>query len=57
MHERAWKAMRNLAKALWQSDSSPEIMEELVNLRERDAALNYGRHQHVEKLHENPRPW
>ena len=32
VHERARKAMRNMAKALWPSDSPPEIMEELVNL-------------------------
>ena len=32
MHERAQKAMRNMDKALWPSDSPPEIMEELVNL-------------------------
>ena len=32
VHERARKAMRNMAKALWPSDSPPGIMEELVNL-------------------------
>ena len=32
MHERARKAMRNIAKALWPADSTPGSMEELVNL-------------------------
>ena len=32
VHERAWKAMRNMAKALWPSDSPPGSMEELMNL-------------------------
>ena len=32
VHERARKAMRNMAKALWPSDSPPGSMEELVNL-------------------------
>ena len=32
VHVQAWKAMRNMAKSLWPSDSPPEIMEELVNL-------------------------
>ena len=30
--ERARKAMRNIAKALWPADSPPGSMEELVNL-------------------------
>ena len=32
VHERARKAMRNMAKALWPSDSPPGMMEELANL-------------------------
>ena len=32
VHERARKAMRNIAKALWPADSPPGSMEELVNL-------------------------
>ena len=32
VHERSWRVMRNMAKALWPSDSHPEIMEELVQL-------------------------
>ena len=32
VHERARKAMRNIAKALWPADSPPRSMEELVNL-------------------------
>ena len=32
VHERAGKAMRNMAKALWPSDPPPASMEELVNL-------------------------
>ena len=32
IHERARKAMRNIAKALWPADSPPGSMEELVNL-------------------------
>jgi hypothetical protein len=32
VHERARKAMRNMAKALWPADSPPGSMEELVNL-------------------------
>jgi hypothetical protein len=31
VHERARKAMRNMAKALWPADSPPGSMEELVN--------------------------
>ena len=32
VHERAWKAMRSMAKALWPSDAPPESMEGLANL-------------------------
>ena len=32
IHARARKAMRNIAKALWQADSPLGSMEELVNL-------------------------
>ena len=32
VHERARKALRNMAKALWPSDPPPGSMEELVNL-------------------------
>ena len=32
VHERARKAMRNIAKALWPTNSPPGCMEELVNL-------------------------
>jgi hypothetical protein len=32
VHERARKAMRNMAKALWPSDAPPESMEGLANL-------------------------
>ena len=32
VHEQARKAMRNMAKALWPSDSPPGMMEELANL-------------------------
>ncbi|XBI59581.1 hypothetical protein VPH35_040615 [Triticum aestivum] len=32
VHDRAWKAMRSIAKALWPSASPPESMEELVEL-------------------------
>ena len=32
VHERARKAMRNMAKALWPSNSPPGSMDELVNL-------------------------
>ena len=32
VHERARKAMRNMAKALWPSDSPPGLMGELAEL-------------------------
>ena len=32
VHDRARKAIRSIAKALWPSDSPPGSMEELVNL-------------------------
>ena len=32
VHERARKAMRNIAKALWLADSPPGSMEDIVNL-------------------------
>ena len=32
LHERAWRAMKNMAKALWPSDVPPESMEGLVDL-------------------------
>ncbi|XBH68617.1 hypothetical protein VPH35_096722 [Triticum aestivum] len=32
LHERAWQAMRSVAKALWPSASPPGSMEELVKL-------------------------
>ena len=32
LHERARKAMKNMAKALWPSDAPPESMEGLANL-------------------------
>jgi len=32
VHERAWMAMRNIAKALWSADSPPGSMEDLMNL-------------------------
>ena len=41
VHERARKAMRNIAKALWVSDSPPGSMEELVNLF-KGACLRFG---------------
>ena len=32
LHKHAWKAMKNMAKALWPSDVPPERMEGLANL-------------------------
>ena len=32
LHERAWKAMKNMAKALWPSDVPPESMVGLADL-------------------------
>ena len=32
VHERAWKAMKSMVKALWPSDAPPESMEGFVNL-------------------------
>jgi len=32
LHERARKAMKNMAKALWPSDATPESMEGLADL-------------------------
>ena len=49
VHERAQKALRNMAKALWPSDAPPRTMEELVNL--------FKGAQHVGKAHERPGPW
>ena len=58
VHERAQKAMINIAKALWPTDSPPGSMEELMNLlRELGAVLGYGRYQHAEKVLGNPGPW
>ena len=32
LHERAWKAMKNMAKALWPSDAPPESMQGLADM-------------------------
>ena len=32
LHEHSWKAMKNMAKALWPSDVPPESMEGLADL-------------------------
>ena len=32
LHKHAWKAMKNMAKALWPSDVPPESMEGLADL-------------------------
>ena len=58
VHERARKAMRNMAKALWPSDSPPGLMGGSQSYsKELVFVLRCGRHQHVERVHKRPGPW
>ena len=58
VHERARKAIRSIAKALWLADSPPGSLEELVNLfKGARCLLGYGRYRHAEKVVGKPRPW
>ena len=58
VHERVQKAMRNIAKALWSTDSPPGSMEELVNLfKGARRRFGYRRYEPTEKVLGKPGPW